>query len=120
VLKVVKTDDFAGGVAAQRQRQIVGMDAGAVVAHPNQAGPALFHLDRDAGGARVQAVFQQFLDHRGGAFDDLAGGNLTDQLRRQPPDARTHREENSAGCGKSGNRKQETGNRKRKIGNREF
>jgi hypothetical protein len=25
------------------------------------------------------AVFQQFLEHRGGSFDDLAGGDLADQ-----------------------------------------
>ena len=72
------------------------MNAGAVIAHPDQPNAALLHLDGDAGRAGIQAVFQQLLDYGGRTFDHLAGGDLTDQLRRQPLDARAHREENPA------------------------
>src|SRR5439155_6627092 len=37
---------------------------------------ALFEVEGDAGGAGVQGVLDEFLDDRGGAFDDLARGDL--------------------------------------------
>lgn len=56
MLEIVKAGDFAGGVASQRQCQIVGMDAGTVIANPDQADTALFHFNRNPGGTGVQAV----------------------------------------------------------------
>ena len=39
-------------------------------------------------GASVDGVFEQFLDHAGRPFDDLAGGDLGDDGSRQLQDAR--------------------------------
>ena len=86
-LEVFQLADLAGGVARQGQRKVVGGDAAAVVAHPQQLDAALLHLDVDAPGAGVQAVLQQFLDHRGRALDHLAGGDLVGQPRAEQLDA---------------------------------
>ena len=50
------------------------VNAAAVVAHPDQLGAALLHVDGDLAGAGVERVFQQLLEHRGGALHPLAGG----------------------------------------------
>ncbi|MCY1310592.1 hypothetical protein D9M70_607990 [compost metagenome] len=75
-------------MAGQCQRQVVRGDATPVVAHPQQLDAALLHFDVDAPGAGVQAVFQEFLDDRGGALDHFAGGDLVRQPRAQQLDAR--------------------------------
>ena len=41
--------------------------------------PPASSLDRDVARAGVEAVFEQFLERRGGPFDDFAGGDLVDQ-----------------------------------------
>ena len=70
--------ELAGGVAGEGERQVVGMDAAAVIDDADQLGAALLDLDVDARAAGVDAVFQQLLDDAGGPFDDLAGGDLGD------------------------------------------
>ncbi len=82
-LEVVEAADLARGVARQRRRQVLGRDAAAVVGDADQAHTAFFQLHVDPGGAGIEAVFQQFLEHRGGAFDHLAGCYLADQEVRQ-------------------------------------
>ena len=47
-----------------------------VVGHPDQARPAALELDRDTAGAGIDGVLHQFLDHGGGALDNLSGGHL--------------------------------------------
>ena len=91
LLEILEAGDLAGGVAGQRQRQLRGSNAAAVVAHPDQPHPTLLHFDGDASRSGIQAVFQQFLDDRRRALDHFAGGDLADQLRRQSPNVRTHR-----------------------------
>src|SRR5690606_13194956 len=76
-----------GGVSGQGQRQVVGSDTTAIVAHFEQFDAALFNLDIDALRARIQAVLQQFLDHRCRAFDNLTSGNLVGQPRTEQLDA---------------------------------
>ncbi len=92
-LQVFQLADLAGGVARQGQRQVVGGDAAAIVAHAQQLDAALLDLHVDAPGTGVQAVLQQFLGHRGGTLDHLAGGDLVRQPRTQQLDTAnvTHR-----------------------------
>lgn len=85
--QVVQRRDLAGGVAVQRQRQVVGGDAGAVVRHPDQLDAALGQVHADPRRAGVQAVFQHFLQRGGGAFHHLAGGDLVDEVVGQALDA---------------------------------
>ncbi|MCY1360658.1 hypothetical protein D9M69_472930 [compost metagenome] len=86
-LEVVEVADLAGGVALQSQRQVIGGDAGAIVAHLEQLDAALLDIHLDAPRAGVQAVLQQFLGHRGRALDHLAGGDLVGQPRTEQLDA---------------------------------
>ncbi|MNV51748.1 hypothetical protein D3C71_1438060 [compost metagenome] len=86
-LEVVQAGDLAGGMARDRQRQFFRGNAAAVVTDPDQAHPALFQVDVHAGGTGVQRVLDQFLDHRGRAFDHFAGGDLVDQDLGQLADA---------------------------------
>ncbi|MCY1549519.1 hypothetical protein D9M68_856890 [compost metagenome] len=72
----------------QRQRQIVRSDATTVVTHPQQLDPTLLDIHLDAPGARVQAVLEQFLDHRSRPLDHLARGDLVGQARTQQLDTR--------------------------------
>ena len=67
-------------MALEREQHVVAVHASAVVGHAQQAAAAALHLDIDAGGAGVQAVFDQFLDHRGGTLHHLAGGDLVGEL----------------------------------------
>ena len=80
--EIVGLAQLAGGVAGEGERQIVGVDAAAVVHDANQFGAALFEVDVDARRAGVQAIFEQFLDDAGRPLDDLAGGDLGDDGRR--------------------------------------
>ena len=48
-----------------------------------QLDPALLKLNPDPRRARVEAVLDEFLDHRGRALDDLARGDLIGHERRQ-------------------------------------
>ncbi|MNL16811.1 hypothetical protein D3C87_1378670 [compost metagenome] len=79
LFKVFQVANLAGGVTGQRQRQVIGRDAAAIVTHPQQLDPALLDINIDALGAGVEAVFQQFLDHRGRTFNHLTGGDLVRQ-----------------------------------------
>jgi hypothetical protein len=87
--EVVERGDLRGGVAGQGEREFVPGDAAAVVADADQLDAAFFELDLDRLAAGVERVFEQFLEHRSGSFDDFAGGDLADQqvgntLRRRP------------------------------------
>ncbi len=85
-LKVFQVANLAGGMARQGQRQVIGGNAAAIVAHPQQLDPGLLDVHIDTPGTGVQAVFQQLLDHRGRALDHLAGGNLVRQTRAEQLD----------------------------------
>ena len=62
---------LAGGVAGERQRQVVGVDAAAVVDDADQFGAALLEVDVDAGGPGIDGVLEQLLD------DADAGRSIT-------------------------------------------
>ncbi len=76
--QVVGPADFAGGVAGDGQRQVVGVNPRAVVGDADQLGPPFEDVDFDAGGERIEAVFQQLLDDAPRTLDHFAGGNLID------------------------------------------
>ncbi|GEB80668.1 hypothetical protein DDE01_20830 [Desulfovibrio desulfuricans] len=54
-----------------------------VVAHHDVRLPPILKGDLDGGGTRVKAVLDEFLDHAGRTFDDLAGGNLVAKFGRE-------------------------------------
>ncbi len=85
--EVVGVVELAGGVGGEGQRQVVGVDAAAVVGDADQLDAALFHVHVHAAGAGVDGVFEEFLEDAGRPFDDLAGGDLVDDQRRQLADA---------------------------------
>lgn len=63
----------------KRQAQLLAGDAAAVVRDPDLLDATLLELDFDDLGSGVEAGFEQLLEHRGGALDDFAGGDLVDQ-----------------------------------------
>ena len=65
-------------MALDRQPQIVGRHAAAIVFHQQKIGAAIGGGDVDAGGARIHGIFHQFLDRGGGPFDDFTGGDPVD------------------------------------------
>ena len=79
--------DLAGGVARERERQLLARDAAAVVGDLDELRAAARELDGDLARAGVEAVFEQFLEGGGGALDDFAGGDLADQQFGQDADA---------------------------------
>src|SRR5262249_43378190 len=85
--EVLDTRQLAGGVAGQGQRQVVRLDAAAVIDHPDEVEAAVADLGVDACGAGVDGVLQQLLEDAGRSLDDLAGGDLADEHGRQLLDA---------------------------------
>ena len=77
--------DLAGGVSGHGQRHVVGVDAQAVVAHPNPLHTGLFDIDPDGRSPGVETVFHQLLDDGRRPLHDLAGGDLVrDELAKWP------------------------------------
>ena len=74
-------------MTGQRQRQVIGGNAAAIITHPQQFDAAQLHIDIDAFGAGVEAVFQQLLDHRRRALNHLTGSDLVRQSRAEQLDA---------------------------------
>ena len=85
--KVIETGNLAGGVARQCQREVVNGDAVAVVGAADQAHAALLQLHVYFCGAGIEAVLDQFLQHRRRPLDHFAGGDLADQQVGQGMDA---------------------------------
>ena len=80
VLEVGQRGDLRRRVARQRERHFLGRDAAAVVGDGNALDAAFLEPDRDLRGTRVERVFQQLLHHGRRPLDDLAGGDLRDEL----------------------------------------
>ena len=66
----------------QRQRQLVFFYATPVVTNANQLCATTFDINVDAGGSRIETVFDQLLHHRRRALHHLTGGDLVRKLRR--------------------------------------
>lgn len=84
-LQAFKARNFAGRVTRQRQGQLIFNDTDSVIANSNQTGSAGLYFDIDALRPRVETVLHEFFQRRGGTFDDLACGDLVDELRREHP-----------------------------------
>jgi hypothetical protein len=63
-------------MAVQCQGQVVLFHAAPIIAHAEEFNAAFFKFDIDAGSTGVKTVFQQFLDHGGGALSHFTGGKL--------------------------------------------
>ena len=74
--EVGRFPDFAGAMPFEREQSIVRAHTVAIILDPDEAFPALAKLDFDAPGACIEAVLNQFLGHRRGPLDDLAGSDL--------------------------------------------
>src|SRR5690606_22214527 len=68
--------DFRGGVALEAHEGVVAVHARAVVGHANEGDAAALDADLDVGGARVDAVLDEFFHDGGGALDHFTGGDL--------------------------------------------
>src|SRR2546430_4462207 len=101
-LEVLVAAELGGRVPLERERQVLGRDADAVVGHPDQDGAAVPQVHRDAPGGGVEAVLHELLDRGGRALDDLARRDLVDEVIGQPPDARHGASDTSGGPTRSG------------------
>ena len=82
VFEIIKAGDLTRCMARDGERQFFPGNTATVIAHTDQLYPALAQLDLDQFRAGVETVLHQLLQYRGGSLDDLAGGDLIDQLRR--------------------------------------
>jgi len=67
------------GMTFDRQLEIIGRHAAAVILHQQQIGTAMGGSDVDAGGARIHRILHQFLDRGGRPLDDFTGGDTVDR-----------------------------------------
>ncbi len=63
-------------MALEGKQGVIAHHAAAVVGDLNELLAATFDLDADARGSGVKGIFQEFLDHGGGALHDFASGDL--------------------------------------------
>ena len=85
--QILDVAQLAGGVAFKRQQGIVPQHAATVVHDADESPPARLHFDAQVGRARVERVFEQFLDHRSRPLHHLAGGDFVGDLIRQNANA---------------------------------
>jgi hypothetical protein len=78
-LEVLEAGDLAGGVPGERERQLAARDAGAVVLDLHALDPARVEHHADRLRARVDAVLEQLLQHRGRSLDHFSGRDLAHQ-----------------------------------------
>jgi hypothetical protein len=71
---------FDGRVPRHRERQIVARDAVAIVGDTKAPDAAAFEVDVDLRGSGVERVLEQLLERRRRALDDLARGDLVDEV----------------------------------------
>ena len=81
--QILRRAQLGGGVAQEGGGQLLGGDAAAVIADADQAHAAAPQFHGHGGGPGVDGVFQQFLDHAGGPFHHLAGGDHIRQVGRK-------------------------------------
>ena len=100
--EIVKRGDFTGGVARQRQWQINGRHANAVVGNGQVLDAALKQRNVDAHRARIKRVFQQLFQRRCRSLNHLACGDLVDQQFREYPDGGMVGQDDRLGSGGKG------------------
>lgn len=57
--EILRDPQLAGGVGGDRQRQVVGVDATAIVDNPDQRDASLFDRDIDPRRLRINRIFQE-------------------------------------------------------------
>jgi hypothetical protein len=77
-IEQIRAVNFRGRMARQRQWQIAGGHAAAIIGHPDQGLAAICDLDGYPLCTGINGVFNQFLDRRGRAFHHLASGDPVD------------------------------------------
>ena len=90
LLEVFERADLARRVARKRERQVVARDPFAIVLDLHAPDAAFIERDGNRLRARVDAVFEQFLQDRGGTLDHFARCDLADEQLGQDAD-RVHR-----------------------------
>ena len=77
---------FGRRVAFDREGEIGGVHAGAVVRNRNRTPATAVDVDLDARGTCINGILDQFLDDRGWPLDHLTGGNAVDRCLTEAPD----------------------------------
>ena len=62
-------------MAVKRERQLLRLDAAAVINHPDEGDTTLVGLDADAPGAGIEGIFDELFDDGGGSLDHFTGGD---------------------------------------------
>ena len=88
-IQVGRRAQFARSVAGEGQWQIVSLDAAAVVENAQRPIEPAVNLHRDLRRPGVERVLEQFLQHRDGAIDGFARGDVRDHLGRKLRDTRS-------------------------------
>ncbi len=85
--EIIELADLRGRVPLQCQQRVITRHPAAIVTNFDPLFSAVLqeHFHRARPG--VNGVFDQLLDHRCGALDDLSGGNLVHQLGGENVDA---------------------------------
>ena len=78
--QIIQCLNFAGGVSAYGQWQIVMTDTYAVISDPNQAYTTLFKYNVNSICPCIKRVFEQFLDHGSRPLNHLSSCDLVNQL----------------------------------------
>ena len=74
-------------MALEGKQGVIADHAMAIVGDADELAAAGFDVDADAGGSRIERVFEQLLDHGRGSLDHFAGGNLVGDLVGKDVDA---------------------------------
>jgi hypothetical protein len=83
----VAVGQLRGGVALDREGEVLRAHAAAVVDDADELAPARLDPHLDGARAGVDGVLDELLHGRGRPLDDLAGGDAVDEDRVEPADA---------------------------------
>ena len=78
--QILRQADLARRMPLQAQQRIIAIHPAAVVHHAEETGSATREFHHDPARSGIDAVFDEFLHHRGGALHDLARRHLTGDL----------------------------------------
>ena len=83
-LEIGRRTNLARGITLERKKRVIAIHAATVIDHPNERNSTAANQDVDLARAGVDAVLDEFFDHRSGPFHYFAGRDLAgDDLRQQ-------------------------------------